>query len=52
MDIGNITKMKPGLTWLMARGSVLVPGDTNWNCWGDRSDPVLEEYRDIGTGVG
>jgi hypothetical protein len=28
-NIGNITKMKPGLTWLIVRGSAGVPGDTS-----------------------
>ena len=28
-NIGNITKIKPGLTWLMARGSAGVPGETS-----------------------
>ena len=28
-NIGNITKIKPGLTWLIARGSAGVPGETS-----------------------
>jgi hypothetical protein len=41
-NIGNITKMKPGLTWLIARGSAGVPGETSWYCCG----------LDVGTEVG
>lgn len=42
----KFTKMKPGLTWLIARGSVAVAGETGWV---ERPIvAVLEECRDIG----
>lgn len=42
----KFTKMKPGLTWLIARGSDAVAGDTGWV---ERPIVVvLEECRDIG----
>ena len=53
----KFTKMKPGLTWLIALGSAGVPGDTSWydcprSLEGACRPDVVDECRDIEKGAG